>query len=319
MELSVLTAAMRSEFETAYESVAATAPIEDCMLSLNSTARIENYNWLSPTPAIAEYLGHRRLGSIGEIKYRVVNKEYDSAIQILIRDIEDAQTGGYRVKFRELAAKAKVFPNHLVLELLDDGDATTCFDGTNFFADSHTIGTGDNLMTASGTGTANGLSYKIVALVKTGMIKPLIYQDRKPFKLMDDTGSPDAAFRKEYRWWIDGEGAAAFGYWWDAIQYTFTGIPTLTEVQTALGEIENRFRTFKLPKAFTSDRSEFPHEQLEFNANTVTFVCATGLGNLMRTALNSDQILNSSVAVTNLYKGFGKLVVSAKINDSTLQ
>ena len=44
MELSVFTAAMRSEFENAYQEVAQTAPIEDCVLSLNSTARIENYN-----------------------------------------------------------------------------------------------------------------------------------------------------------------------------------------------------------------------------------------------------------------------------------
>ena len=249
----------------------------------------------------------------------MVNKEYDSSLQVLTRDIEDDQTGGYGVKFRELASKAKAFPNHLVLEMLDDGSTTTCFDGSSFFADSHTIGTGDNLMGGSGTATANGLAYKIVALAKSGMIKPLIFQDRKPFKLMDDTSSPDAAFRKELRWWIDGEAAAAFGYWWDAVEYTFTGIPTLTEVQTALGDIEDRFRTFKLPKAFTSDRSEFPHEQLEFSPASMTFVCATRLGNLMRIALTADTIVNSSSPVTNVYKGFGKLVVSAKINDPTLQ
>jgi hypothetical protein len=44
-----------------------------------------------------------------------------------------------------MAADVADFPGRESLKLLRDNGP--CFDGTNFFADSHTIGTGDNSLT----------------------------------------------------------------------------------------------------------------------------------------------------------------------------
>src|SRR5262249_14318980 len=157
-----------------------------------STARIENYAWMSPVPAIAQYKGKRRFGKISEIKYKIENLEYDASFEVLLRDIQDDQVGGYKLKPQELAQKAKKFPGRLVLKTLGLGGPTACFDGSTFFAPSHTIGSGNNALTATGSGNSDGLTYKIIVLLHNGPLKPLVYQDRKNPQFETDSGSPES-------------------------------------------------------------------------------------------------------------------------------
>jgi phage major head subunit gpT-like protein len=303
---------MRTEFITAYESSAAPAAWLDYTTVIPSTARFEHYPWLSPTPAIAQYKGHRRVGRISETKYTVENLEFDDSFEVLLRDIDDDQTGGYSTKSRELAEKAKKFPGRWVLQHVAQGKTKTCFDGSAFFADSHTIGSGDNLMAGTATGSAG--TYNLIALITAAPVKPLIYQERKTPELMDDMGTQSSSFSKVGRFWVDMEGAAAFGRWQDAILMEFTAEPTLTELQTALGQIEDRFRTFQLPLNLAGETAEYLHEQLVFSPETCTLLCSTNLSNKLRQILTQDTIVNSGAAITNIYKGFAKLVPTGLIN-----
>lgn len=309
--VNLFTAAMQSKFINAFEATAEVAPIEKALETLPSTARIENYAWLSPTPAIAQYKGHRRFGNIGGVNYRVENLEYDASFEVLMRDIEDDQVGGYMKKPAELAEKAKKFPNRLALSAIANNG--TCFDGTAFFADTHTIGSGDNNLSKD-CASNDGVTHYLYALVVNKAIKPLVYQDRKPPRMETDADTKEALKTKVARYWVDMEGAIAYGHWWDAVKVTITDTPTVTEVQSIFADIETALRGFTLPKNLTADSSEYPNEQLEFNANNVLFCCSTKIANLVRTVLQSDTIVNSSAAVTNIYKGFGSLCVSALLN-----
>lgn len=312
-KISIFQTAMRTEFLDAYEATAVPAPFEGFTTIIPSTARFEHYPWLSPTAAIDQYKGHRRVARISETKYTVENLEFDSSFEVLLRDIQDDQVGGYSVKSRELAEKAKKFPGRWALKHLSRGTYKLCFDGTAFFADSHTIGSGDNKM--AGTAAASdGVVHNIVALVTTNAVKPILYQERKTPDLVDDLGTAASSFSKTGRFWVDMEGAAAYGRWHDAILLTFSNTPTLTELQTELGNIENRFRTFTLPTALSSDTAEYIHEQIEFNASNLTLVCSSTLANPMRQILTQDTIVQSGAAVTNIYKGFAKLVTTGYLN-----
>ena len=53
--------------------------------------------------------------------------------------------------------------------------------------------------------------------------------------------------------WVDGEGAAAFGYWWDAIGVRIQHTPTAAELVAALTQAETELRSFRLPTALASD------------------------------------------------------------------
>lgn len=315
-KVSLFTTAMRSEFLDAWEATADEAPWQAYTTTIDSSARIEHYPWLSPVPAIAEYKGHRQFGEIGEVTYKVTNLEYNSAFMVKLRDVEDDQVGGYKLKPRELAEKARKFPGRLALQHLASGQTYLGFDGTAFFANSHTIGTGDNLL--AGTAAASdGVTHAVAVLIHDGALKPLIYQDRKPPKLETNADSPEALMAKTLRYWIDLEGAAAFGYWWDAILIKYSNTPTLTEIQTDLGLVEDQFRGFYLPYGLASDTAERIHEQREFSTSNTTIVTSTKLANKFRQVLNQDTIVQSGAAVTNIYKGWANLVPSGFMNSVT--
>src|SRR6478752_8534808 len=97
-KVDVFTTAMRTEFQIAFQATAEPAPWEKITQIIPSSARIEHYTWMSPTPGIAQYTGHRRYGKIDTVRYDVENKEFDASFEVLLRDIEDDQTAGYMRK-----------------------------------------------------------------------------------------------------------------------------------------------------------------------------------------------------------------------------
>ncbi len=288
-KVTIFTNKMRDEFLTSFEATAPPTPIDAFTLKVASTQRFEHYPWLAPVPGLARWKGHRRFGKIGEITYKVENLEHDSSFEVLLRDIEDDQVGGYSTKPQELAQFAKVYPNQLVLQHLAAGATNLCFDGTAFFADSHTIGTGDNLM--SGTAAASdSVTHKIAVLVHNGPLKPLIYQDRKAPKFNTDADTAQSSMAKMVRYWIDLESACAYGHWWSAILLSYSNTPTLTELQTDLGLVESRFKEFKLQETFTGDQPQYLHTMLTHAPENTTIVTSPKLSNMLRTILSSSAI-----------------------------
>lgn len=312
-KVGIFTTSMRTEFLTSYEATAVPWSYEKSTTVVPSTARIEHYTWMSPAPGLAQFKGHRRYGKVEPIRYSVENEEFDGAFEALARDIEDDMTGGYKFQSQRLAAAAKSWPSRWVLKHLAAGGSRTCFDGSNFFANSHTIGTGDNLISFDG-GANDGADYNLVALFTGGPLKPLLWQDRKPPDLETDGGTPQSKEAKKVKFWLDMEGQAAYGYWWDAIWVDITDTPTVAEMQTIFGNIARQFRTFQLPQALASDEIEYIHEQQDFSEANLHLVGSTGLERILAQALNENwipqNIGNNTVATTNLYKGWASYSVT---------
>jgi phage major head subunit gpT-like protein len=59
-----------------------------------STARIEQYPWMSPPPRFKRWLGKRNYTRPDWTKYKVENLEYSAEEAVNLRDIEDDQTAG---------------------------------------------------------------------------------------------------------------------------------------------------------------------------------------------------------------------------------
>jgi len=318
MDINVFTVQMRAEFLQAYQELDPTkpAPWEKYTTVIPSTARTENYAWMSPTPGVQPYVGHRRFGHIDAIRYTVNNLEFDMAFEVLNRDIKDDVVGGYKLKAQDLGRRASLYPGRLVLKTLAAGTTTPCFDGSNFVATTHTLGTygtGGNLLSFN-PASNDAVAHNIYMLIHDGPIKPLVYQNRMVPDIETDAGTPQSKLAKKSRYWMDMEGAGAYGWWWDVIKTEISDTPTITEMQTIIMNMVNQARSFRLPKAFASDDNEVPHEQIVFSKANTTFACSTGLGELLRQVIDSPTIVNSGAAVTNIYYGIGDYVVSAFLN-----
>jgi len=88
MDITLFTAAMRGEFLKAMQAVAKPAPIDAFTTVVPSTARIENYAWMTPSPGISRYIGHRRYATLDQIRYTVPNLEFDGSISVALRDAD---------------------------------------------------------------------------------------------------------------------------------------------------------------------------------------------------------------------------------------
>lgn len=330
MDINVFTAAMRMEFQRAYQSVADPAPYETFTTQVPSTARIENYTIQSSPPGIKEYMGRREFAQLDPKRYQVVNKEFDAGINVSTRDVEDDQVGSYMMSIKDLGLDARSpFRARIVLQTMALGATTPCFDGSNFFATAHNLGSAGSVPNGFGGGgnsitldaaSNDGVTHKFVLAVHDRSLKPFLYQNRKEPVLLTDAGSPASSKAKKADYWIDLEGAAAFGYWWDAVLVTITDTPTIVELGTALDAALIMLRSFKLPKAMNNSPDQRVHEQKEMSPANSTIICSLRLEQLFRHLLKDARIGVSVAGSTggianNVYYNRHGLVVSGFLGE----
>lgn len=335
MDINLFTAALRKEYLSSMQAVATPAPTDPFTLTVPSTARIERYPWMMPSPGFSRYMGRRRIAQLDQILYSVENAEYDASMGVPLRDIEDDILGGYKLRMSEMTQKAgKPWESRTVLTALANGaDATKgiCFDGSPFFNTTHNLGgygaaptnftSGGGNKFAFTAAAADGGTYKFCVLIhdKSVAIKPLLFQMRKKPDFFTDAGTPESNKSRFAAYWLHGEGAAAYGYWNQAIQVTVTNMPTILELQSLMDGVEQAFRGFYLPIALDTDPKEYVHEQLTFSPENVSIVTCTQLSRLFSHILNEERIgisvAGSSAGFTNniYYKGYG-LVTTALLN-----
>lgn len=294
-------------FPAAYEAFTTVMP---------STTQVETHTYMSNLPRLARFKGYSPGVRLVDKTYTVANNEWRiGPINVRKRDLDDDQIGGYLRSIQALPARAQKDIGHQVLAHLALGTSTACFDGTNFFANSHTFGSGDNLDTAN-FASNDAVTHKVIGLVLDNpSIKPVIFQDRESLsELLTDADTPQAAKLKEYEYWSDCRFGLAYGFWWDAYHVTITDTPTVAEVvETLIPQIINGFRSFTLPKGRDADDALYVHEGWAPSAQTFYLLCNLKLAEVLDTAVTQSQYIRSTGNVDNVYKGKATIVPTSAL------
>lgn len=320
VDVTAFTAMARAEFmqgKLAADSKPMPAAYESFVTNLPSSVRVETHTYMSNLPRLREFKGYSPGVRLVSTPYTVENKTYRiGPVTVRKEDLDDDQVGGYMLSIKALPDQGKKDIGYRTLSKLAAGTSDQCFDGSAFFADSHTIGSGDNLMTTDNSGN-DGVTHKIIALVLTNTaIKPLIFQDRESLSsLMTDAETPEAAKLREYEYWADCRFGLAYGFWWDAIHVTITDTPTLNELDTQLTSICNRFRSFTLPKGADIDDSMYVHEGWVPDASNFTLLCNMGLAQLLDKLRTTDLIASGTggAVVNNQYQNKFTLIPTSAL------
>lgn len=179
-----------------------------------STTAAENYSWLAGMPGIREWIGDRLIHELSAARYVVKNRDFELTIAIRRNDIEDDQYGLYGPRIEQMGHETKRHPDELVFGLLKEGFTTTCYDGQYFFDTDH-IGYDENgaeVPVSNFTAGAGPMWY----LMDCGQpIKPLLFQERLPFKFesLTDATNAHVFFRAEFIYGVRGRSNAGFGLW----------------------------------------------------------------------------------------------------------
>ena len=187
-----------------------------------STTKSNTYGWLGQFPEMREWIGDRVLKSIKEFGYSIINKDWESTVDVKRTDIEDDEVGVYTPLFQEAGRAAKVKPDQLVFKALKDGRATLCYDGQNFFDTDHPV-----YANSDGTGAVTNVANMDVDLVArpnnriwyllctNRAIKPIIFQDRKApvFTAMTALTDEVVFTSNKFRFGVDSRCNVGYGFW----------------------------------------------------------------------------------------------------------
>jgi phage major head subunit gpT-like protein len=196
-------------FNQAFDGAASQWPL--VAMPTPSTGRSVDYKWLGEFPMMREWVGDRVIKDLSGFNYSIVNKPFESTIEVDRDDIDDDQIGVYTPMIQGLGQAAKVHPDILVFALLKAGFNTRCFDGQYFFDADHPVNGGSvsNFL----PGQEPGYSWFLMDLSRP--IKPLVLQIRKrPEFVAQDRPTDDSVFmRKKFRYGVDDRKNVGFGLW----------------------------------------------------------------------------------------------------------
>jgi phage major head subunit gpT-like protein len=174
-----------------------------------SSSRSIDYKFLLDFPGMREWIGDRLIKSLEGKNWEVVNKDWESTIEVFRNDIEDDQLGLYNPVVAALAQEAAHHPNQLIADLITGGGAALCYDGQYFFDTDHPVGSGT-------TGNYDaGASIAWYLFDVSRAVKPFIFQSRKPVQLttMDRETDINVFMRRSFLYGVDARYAAAYGMW----------------------------------------------------------------------------------------------------------
>jgi phage major head subunit gpT-like protein len=333
LDINLFTQVARSEFIKGMQSVPQEKlDVNSFVTWIPSSARIETQLWMTPSPGISEYVGRRRLAKLDQIKLLVENKEFDGAISVPTRDIEDDLVGGYPLRFVELGVKAARFPERWIYQRLANGANMPSIDGTNFFATAHNWGNstltlpspftgGWNNLTYTSAASSDGATAKSVFMVVNGAdgpVRPMMYQRRKDPEIVTDAGTPQARIAKQATYAVDLEAEAFPGWWWQAILVNWVNTPNLQDIFTVIDGVIRLLLQYQLPAALPSDPPMFVHQGLDLTPGKEigTVVCSPLLAQLFAHALYEDRVgispAGSTAGITwNIYRNRWRLISTA--------
>lgn len=186
---------------------------KDIALLINSDTSEEEYGWMKNLSSIREWLGDRQVQNLAEASFKISNKHFEGTIGVPVDKIADRKLGGYSIAAQQLGQNARVFPNRLVFKLLSDGFAATGPDGQYFFDTDHPVELKTGTVSVSNTGGGAGTPWYLLDTTK--VVKPIIFQERSPFKPQELTsGDSDHVFkRNELLFGVDGRCNVGYGLW----------------------------------------------------------------------------------------------------------
>lgn len=169
-----------------------------------SSTKEENYSWLGSFPRMREWIGERHVKNLSNQGYTIINKDWETSVEVDLRDIEDNRAGVYNPLMEELARVAESHPDEIVLKLLPDGFTTPCYDGQYFFDTDHPVG--DAVVSNFGGGA--GTAWYLLDISKA--IKPFVFQSRR----VAEFGEYKTNFiNKKIIFGADRRDNAGFGIW----------------------------------------------------------------------------------------------------------
>ncbi len=152
--------------------------------------------------------------NLSAARYVITNRNFEETISVSRNNIEDDQYGIYAPRLEKMGFDVAQHPDNLVFGLLKKGFTTKCFDDQYFFDADHK-GYDENKAEIAVSNMAAGEGPAWYLLDCGQPLKPLIYQERRPFDFvsLDSPTDANVFWRNEHIYGVDGRSNAGYGLW----------------------------------------------------------------------------------------------------------
>lgn len=140
----------------------ATAWADRISTQMPSSGEREVYAFRSQMPRVKKWIGERQVERLAAHSYSITNDDWEVTIEVPRNKIEDDSYGVFTLDFRGAGSMVKKWPDDMLYTLIQNAEATLCFDGQNFFDTDHPYdpydvakGTYSNLLTSKALTAAN--------------------------------------------------------------------------------------------------------------------------------------------------------------------
>lgn len=223
--LNNLRTTIRGEFNIAFKNANANSLYKRLATTIVSSSKTNTYDWLGKFLQMREWVGQRVVKDMTESSYQITNKKYEATLGVDRADIEDDNLGLYSTIAQSMGQEANDFLDRKVAALLKDGFNSLCYDGQNFFDDSHPVypktdGTGDASLVSNiykKTESDAGTPWYLLSLNRP--LKPLIHQERTKMELeaLTDPKDETVFMEDKIRYGIRYRGNFGYGLWQQAV------------------------------------------------------------------------------------------------------
>lgn len=128
---------LKTTFNNAFD--AAPNQWQDVAMLVPSTARSNDYKWLSGFPRMQKWIGDKAVKALSASGYSITNDDWEATVEVDRNDIEDDNLGIYAPQAQMAGFSAKQLPDEIVFDLVNKAFSTQCYDGQYFFDTDHPV------------------------------------------------------------------------------------------------------------------------------------------------------------------------------------
>lgn len=170
---------LKTTFNNAFD--AAPSQWQKIAMLVPSTARSNDYKWLSAFPRMQKWIGEKAVKALSAFGYSITNDDWETTVEVDRNDIDDDNLGIYAPQAQMAGFSAKQLPDEIVFDLVNKAFNSLCYDGQYFFDVDHPVA--DASVSNKGTKKLSAAS-QAAAQASYGVARTAM----KKFK--DDEGRP---------------------------------------------------------------------------------------------------------------------------------
>ncbi len=166
----------RALFQEDFEAALAFQSWLDIAMKVDSSGRIESYNWFGTPPKLEDVThGEPTLHGLNNFNFSIENHLFKSIIEVDRSTLEDDKLGLIMPRVRQLGPEAARYPGELIFNLFESGGLA--YDGVAFFANTRAIGESANIDNIVGGAYGDGTVAEFQAGLRDGIEAMMLFQD----------------------------------------------------------------------------------------------------------------------------------------------